>query len=148
MLRNDFIMYTTGIRSQEQAICHLFFHCCLKDGTFSDEELTEVSSKMVDVGLYKQLDFKEEIQLYKSYGQSVINDADYLEFLVKMITPVNTLALYSYCVELVLSDSTLSVEEESLLGKIAALLEIEAEEQAVTKRLMAQRRVVKSQKIV
>src|SRR5687767_10442542 len=105
--------YQSEIRSQEQAICHLFFHCCLKDGTFSDDELTEVSSKLVDVGLYKQLNFKDEIQRYKSYGESVINDAGYLEFLVKMITPVNTLALYSYCVELVLSDSTLSVGEEA-----------------------------------
>ena len=126
----------------------MFFHCCLKDGTFSDDELTEVSSKLVDVGLYKQLNFKDEIQRYKSYGESVINDAGYLEFLVKMITPVNTLALYSYCVELVLSDSTLSVGEEALLGRIAGLLQIEPAEQDVTKRLMAQRRVVKSENIV
>ncbi|MHA4844478.1 tellurite resistance TerB family protein [Flavitalea antarctica] len=140
--------YQSEIRSQEQAICHLFFHCCLKDGTFSDDELTEVSSKLVDVGLYKQLNFKDEIQRYKSYGESVINDAGYLEFLVKMITPVNTLALYSYCVELVLSDSTLSVGEEALLGRIAGLLQIEPAEQDVTKRLMAQRRVVKSENIV
>jgi uncharacterized tellurite resistance protein B-like protein len=140
--------YQSEIRSQEQAICHLFFHCCLKDGTFSDDELTEVSSKLVDVGLYKQLNFKDEIQRYKSYGESVINDAGYLEFLVKMITPVNTLALYSYCVELVLSDSTLSVGEEALLGRIAGLLQIEPAEQDVTKRLMAQRRVVRSENIV
>jgi uncharacterized tellurite resistance protein B-like protein len=141
-------MYTTEVRSQEQAICHLFFHCCLKDGTFSDDELTEVSAKMVDVGLYKQLDFKQEIQRYKAYGESIINDTPYLEFLVNMITPVNTLALYSYCVELVLSDSTLSPEEESLLTKIAGLLDIPDEEQSVTKRLMAQRRVIKAEKIV
>jgi uncharacterized tellurite resistance protein B-like protein len=140
--------YQSEIRSQEQAICHLFFHCCLKDGTFSDDELTEVSSKLVDVGLYKQLNFKDEIQRYKSYGESVINDAGYLEFLVKTITPVNTLALYSYCVELVLSDSTLSVGEEALLGRIAGLLQIEPAEQEVTKRLMAQRRVVRSENIV
>src|SRR5687768_643978 len=126
-----FTMYKTEIRSQEQAICHLFFHCCLKDGTFSDDELTEVSSKMVEVGLYKQLDFKEEIQRYKYYGQSVINDTDFLEFLIKMITPVNNLALYSYCAELILSDSTLSPGEESLLGKIAASLDIGPEEQSV-----------------
>ncbi|RZK47381.1 MAG: hypothetical protein EOO94_00775, partial [Pedobacter sp.] len=79
-------MYTTEIRSQEQAICHLFFHCCLKDGKFSDDELTEVSSKMVDVGLYKQLNFKEEIQRYKAYSDSVLNDAGFLEFVIKMIT--------------------------------------------------------------
>ena len=141
-------MYTTEIRSQEQAICHLFFHCCLKDGTFSDDELTEVSSKMVDVGLYKQLDFKEEIQRYKTYSNSVINDSDYLEFLIQMITPVNNLALYSYCAELVFSDSTLSAGEESLLGRIATILDVVPEEQSVIKKLMAQRRVVKSEKIV
>jgi len=141
-------MYTSEIRSQEQALCHLFFHCCLKDGVFSDAEMTEVSSRMVDVGLYKQLDFKEEVLRYKSYQSSIASDTAYLEFLVKMISPVNNLALYSYCVELILSDSTLSSEEESLLTRIAGLLEITSEEQAVTRKLMAQRKVIKTEKIV
>lgn len=141
-------MYTTEIRSQEQAICHLFFHCCLKDGVFSDDELTEVSARMVDVGLYKQLDFKEEVLRYQSYKNDVINDTDYLSFLVQMITPVNTLALYSYCVELVLSDANLSAGEESLLSRIATTLDITPEEETVTKKLVAQRRVVKADHIV
>ncbi|HTF27453.1 MAG TPA: TerB family tellurite resistance protein [Flavitalea sp.] len=141
-------MYTTEVRAQEQAICHLFFHCCMKDGVFNDAELTEVSSRMVEVGLYKQLDFKEEVLRYQSYKTSVINDTDYLEYLIKLITPVNTLALYSYCVELVLSDSTMSPEEESLLGRIARILDINAQEQATTKKLLAQRKVVKTEKII
>jgi uncharacterized tellurite resistance protein B-like protein len=141
-------MYTTEVRSQEQAICHLFFHCCLRDGVFSDAELTEVSSRLVDVGLYKQLDFKTEVQRYRSYQASVANDTAYLDFLVKMITPVNTLALYSYCVELVLSDSTLTSEEEALISRIGELLAIDAAEQAVTKKLFAQRRVVKTDQIL
>ncbi len=141
-------MYTTEVRAQEQAICHLFFHCCMKDGTFSDAELTEVSSRMVEVGLYKQLDFKEEVLRYQSYKSSLINDTDYLEYLIKLITPVNTLALYSYCVELVLSDSTLSPEEESLLARIARILDVDAQEQAITKKLLAQRKVVKTEKVI
>ena len=141
-------MYTTEVRAQEQAICHLFFHCCMKDGMFSDAELTEVSSRMVEVGLYKQLDFKEEVLRYQSYKSSLINDTDYLEYLIKLITPVNTLALYSYCVELVLSDSTLSPEEESLLARIARILDINAQEQEITKKLLAQRKVVKTEKVI
>jgi len=141
-------MYTSEIRSQEQAICHLFFHCCLKDGVFTDAEMTEVSSRMVDVGLYKQLDFKAEVLRYKSYQTSIASDTAYLEFLVQMISPVNSLALYSYCVELILSDSTLTIEEESLLTRIAGILDINEEEQATTRKLMAQRKVVKTDKIV
>ena len=141
-------MYTTEVRAQEQAICHLFFHCCMKDGVFNDAELTEVSSRMVEVGLYKQLDFKEEVLRYQFYKTSVINDTDYLEYLIKLITPVNTLALYSYCVELVLSDSTMSPEEESLLARIARVLDINAQEQATTKKLLAQRKVVKTEKVI
>jgi hypothetical protein len=141
-------MYTTEVRSQEQALCHLFFHCCLKDGVFSDAELNEVSSRMVEVGLYKQLDFKEEVLRYQSYKPTLTNDVSYLEFLVKMITPVNSLALYSYCVELILSDSNLGAEEESLLSRLGAILDVAPEEQIVTKKLMAQRRVVKTDKIV
>ena len=141
-------MYTDYVKTQGQALCHLFFHCCMKDGKFSDAELTEVSSRMVEVGLYKQLDFKAEVLRYQSYKTSVINDTDYLEYLIKLITPVNTLALYSYCVELVLSDSTMSPEEESLLARIARILDINAQEQAITKKLLAQRKVVKTEKII
>jgi uncharacterized tellurite resistance protein B-like protein len=141
-------MYSNEIKAQEQAICHLFFHCCLKDNVFSDPELTEVSSKLVDVGLYKSLDFKEEVQRYQAYKATITDEVAYLEFLIKMITPVNTLALYSYCVELILSDSTLSASEESLMTKLALLLDITPEEQAVTKNLLAQRKVVKSEQIV
>ncbi len=141
-------MYSTEIKAQEQAICHLFFHCCLKDNVFSDPELTEVSSRLVDVGLYKTLDFKTEVQRYQAYKSTITDEAAYLEFLVKMIMPVNNLALYSYCVELILSDSTLSAGEESLMLKLAVLLDISPEEQSVTKKLVAQRKVVKSEHIV
>jgi uncharacterized tellurite resistance protein B-like protein len=141
-------MYTTEIRAQEQAICHLFFHCCLKDGVFSDPELIEVSSRLVDVGLHKQLDFKAEVQVYQNYKPTITDESAYLEFLIRMITPVNNLALYSYCVELMLSDSTFSPGEESLLNKLALLLDISSEEQTVTKKLVAERKVVKADKIV
>ncbi|RYF97145.1 MAG: hypothetical protein EOO02_21145 [Chitinophagaceae bacterium] len=141
-------MYTTVIKAQEQALCHLFFHCCLKDGVFNDPELTEVSSRMVDVGLYKQLNFKEEVIRYESYKASIADDKEYLDFLVKMIMPVNTLALYSYCVELVLSDSTLTHEEDSLISRIATALDVTLGEQDVIKKLIAQRRIVKADQIV
>jgi uncharacterized tellurite resistance protein B-like protein len=141
-------MYTDVIKAQEQAICHLFFHCCLKDGVFSDPELTAVSSRLVDIGLYKQLDFKDEVLKYQSYKASIVDDTRYLEFLIKMIVPVNTLALFSYCVELILSDSTLDAGEESLLTRIGNLLELDPVDQAVTRKLMAERKVVTSDQIV
>jgi uncharacterized tellurite resistance protein B-like protein len=103
---------------------------------------------MVEIGLYKQLDFKEEVLRYKSYTTSIVDDTEYLSFLVNMIMPVNSLALYSYCVELVLSDSTLGAGEEALLTRIAGLLELEEAEQQITKKLIAQRKVVKDEQII
>lgn len=30
------MMYTNIVNSQDQALCHLFFHCCLEDDQFTD----------------------------------------------------------------------------------------------------------------
>ena len=145
--QKTFIMYINEVKSQDQALCHLFFHCCFKDGEFNDPEKTDVSERLVEAGLYKHLNFKEEIQKYQSYKSEIFDEDAYLDFLIKMITPVNGIALYSYCVELVFSDSSLSQGEENLLEKIAGILEVNDSEQAIIKKLMAQRKVVKTEKI-
>jgi hypothetical protein len=59
---------------------------------------------------------------------------------------VHDLALYSYCVELCLSDGLLSAEEESLLKKIGAILDI-GEEQSTLDNLITQRKAVELEKI-
>jgi hypothetical protein len=53
--------------------------------------------------------------------------------------------LYSYCLELSLTDADLSLQEEKLLGTIAEVLNLTQEETSVTRKLMAQRKVVESQ---
>ena len=140
-------MYINEVKSQDQALCHLFFHCCFKDGEFNDPEKTDVSERLVEAGLYKHLDFKEEVIKYQAYRKDIFDEDAYLDFLIKMITPVNGIALYSYCVELVFSDASMSQSEENLLGKIANILDIDRPEQAIIKKLMAQRKVVKTEKI-
>jgi hypothetical protein len=57
------------------------------------------------------------------------------------------MALYSYCVELVVDDQFLDAREEALLAKIAEELELEKEEAATINRLVAQRKAVEIQKI-
>jgi uncharacterized tellurite resistance protein B-like protein len=141
-------MYINEVKSQDQALAHLFFHCCLKDGDFNDTEMSDISAKLVEVGLYKQLDFKDEIVKYRNYRSSIYDETAYLEFLIKTITPVNNYALYSYCAELVLSDSSFDQSEETLLKKLASILEISAAEQDVIKKLYAQRKVVKSEHLI
>ncbi len=139
-------MYKNYITSQDEAICHLFLHCCFKDGNFSQEEINSVSSKFVDLQIHKDLNFKEELLHYKSYKENIEDETDFLQYLFKLINPVQNLALYSYCVELCLSDQQLTIEEESLLTKIAALLEIEAEKTIIDK-LITQRKAVEIEKI-
>ena len=139
-------MYNDYITTQNEAICHLFLHCCYKDGKFSHEEVDSVSAKFVDLQIHKDLNFKEELQHYKSYINDVINEDEYLNYIIKLINPVHDLALYSYCVELCLSDGLLSAEEESLLKKISNILDI-GEEQSTVDNLITQRKAVEMEKI-
>jgi uncharacterized tellurite resistance protein B-like protein len=139
-------MYQDYITSQDEAICHLFLHCCFKDGNFSREEIDSVSSKFVDLQIHRDLNFKEELIHYQSYKSSIEDENEYLQFILKLINPVQDLALYSYCVELCLSDQQLSAPEESLLAKIANLLDINDEKNAIDK-LIIQRKAVETEKI-
>ena len=139
-------MFRDYITTQDEAICHLFLHCCFKDGNFSQEEINVISEKFVDLQIHRDLNFKEELLHYKAYKQDIQDEAEYLQHLLKIINPVQHLALYSYCVELSLSDSLLSAEEESLLKKVATLLEIEREKETIDK-LITQRKAVELEKI-
>ena len=139
-------MYKDYITSQDEAVCHLFLYCCFKDGNFSQEEIDNVASKFVDLEIHRDLNFKEELQHYQAYRVTIENETEFLQYIVKLINPVQNLALYSYCVELSLSDQSLSVEEESLLNKIAELLEMNDEKNIIDK-LITQRKAVEIEKI-
>lgn len=140
-------MYTSVISNQDQALCHLFFHCILKDGEMADRELDTVSDKLVAAGLNKALNFKDEIITYREYRASIADEQQYLQYLVEQINPVNELALYTYCAELLLSDNILTEEEESLLNHLGDALGLDEQEQAVAKKIMVQRKVVETEKI-
>jgi uncharacterized tellurite resistance protein B-like protein len=139
-------MYQDYITSKDEAICHLFLHCCFKDGNFSREEIDSVSSKFVDLEIHRDLNFKEELIHYQSYKSLIEDENEYLQYIFKLINAVQDLALYSYCVELCLSDQQLSTEEESLLTKIATILDINDEKNTIDK-LIIQRKAVEIEKI-
>src|SRR5688500_16873196 len=140
-------MYKSYVTTQEEAICHLFFHCCLKDEVFKEPELDQVAWKIIGFGLRSELNVKEEIMHYTTYKPNISDENAYLEYLIDLIKPVNDLALYSYCVELMLSDSSFELSEEILTDKIASLLEIGQNERDIIKKLIAQRRVVEIDKL-
>ena len=139
-------MFDSYITTKDEAVCHLFLHCCFRDGTFSQEEIDNVSAKFVDLQIHRDLNFKEELQHYRTYQNKLEDETEYLRYLTKLITPVQDLALYSYCVELCLSDGLMSSTEELLLKRIAVILEIE-EEQSTIDNLMIQRKAVELEKI-
>jgi len=139
-------MFESYITTKDEAVCHLFLHCCFRDGTFSQEEIDNVSAKFVDLQIHRDLNFKEELQHYRTYQNELEDETEYLRYLTKLITPVQDLALYSYCVELCLSDGLMSSTEELLLKRIAVILEIE-EEQSTIDNLMIQRKAVELEKI-
>jgi hypothetical protein len=139
-------MYQEYITSQDEAVCHLFLHCCFKDGNFSQDEINTVASKFVDLQIHKDLNFKEELQHYQAYKPVMEDEQAFLQYLLKLINPVQDLALYSYCVELCLSDQELSIQEESLLTNLASLMDIDEQKAAIDK-LMTQRKAVEIEKI-
>jgi uncharacterized tellurite resistance protein B-like protein len=141
-------MYKDYVKTQDEALCHLFLHFCLKDGVFSEAEMEDVSKKFVVLGLHVDLNFKEEVMKYNSYKAEISDELGYLQYLIKLIHPANELALYSYCFELVLSDTFLEEQEEKLLEKVASIMEIDVSEQLTIKKLMLQRKVVQTQKII
>lgn len=140
-------MYKNYVTTQEEALCHLFFHCCLKDDVFKEPELNQIASKIIALGLRSELNLKEEVIHYTTYKPQISDETEYIKFLIGLINPVNVLALYSYCLELMLSDSNFDLSEEVLTDKIASILNIEENERTIIKKLMAQRIVVEADKL-
>jgi hypothetical protein len=135
-------MYTGLLKAPEEGICHLFYYCCLKDGQFKESELDIISDKLVSIDLQKKLNFKDEMQKYKSYKDGITDEDIYLKYLLSLIRPSNPLALFSWCVELCICDDQVSFEEEALLSRISNLLNIGETEKDLVQRLMVQRKNV------
>ena len=140
-------MYTNVVNGQDQALCHLFFHCCLEDDKFSEAEMNDLSAKLVALGLQPKVHIKDELVSYRSYKPDIRDEKAYLVYLIQLIRPVNELALYSYCIELCISDPSLDAREDSLLARLAEVLEIEPGIAIIIEKLIAQRRAVELQKV-
>jgi len=140
-------MYTSIVKDQDQALCHLFFHCCLEDEIFTGKEMDDLSEKLVMLGLTPRIPVKEELISYRSYKPDITDEEDYIRYLILRINPVNDLALYSYCTELCLNNPSIDPKVEALLLKIGEALNIDSSDQALIKKLIAQRKAVELQKI-
>lgn len=131
-------MYREFIATPEQALVHLAFHCCLKDGELGDEELDYISTTFVAKGLNKNLRLKEEIEHYQSYRRSIKDEAIFLLFLINTIHPYNKLALFAFCAEIIYRDNKVSLSEEVLLRKLASLLYVSDNETFVIQKLITE----------
>lgn len=140
-------MNPDAIRTPEAALSHLFFHCCFRDGVVTNSEIKNVSEKLVSVGLNTELNFRDEVIRYQSCRKNLTDEVTYLENLIAAIRPANELALYSFCIELCLSDGQLQAEEEQLLQTIAGALGLDKDEQTICTKLMVQRKVVETEKV-
>ncbi len=139
-------MYTEYILSADKALCHLFLHCCYKDGKVTGAELDNVSAKFAMLGLNKELNFKDEVIAYKNYRDAIGSESQYIKDLVAQINPTNDLALFSYCLELGLSDSALESSEKSLMDTIGDVLNINVDSQQTIQTMMVQRQLVAENK--
>jgi len=140
-------MYTSIVNDQDQALAHLFFHCCLEDENFTQAEMDDLSAKMVILGLNTRINVKEQLVKYRSYRNEIPDEQLYIRHLLGLIKPVNDLALYSWCVELCIDDPTLDAREEALLHKIAVELQLDNIDATVVRNCIAQRKAVELKKI-
>jgi len=140
-------MYTGLLKAPEEGICHLFYYCCLKDGKFLESELDVISDKLVSIDLHKKLNFKDEMQKFKSYKNTITDEEIYLKYLINLIKPNKPLALFSWCAELCACDGSVSFEEEALLARVAKLLNIGEVEKDLVLKLMVQRNNVLVEKV-
>lgn len=131
-------MYQDQINSPDQALVHLAFHCCLKDGQLHEKELEMISATFVAKGLNKHLDLKQEIQAYRRYFKNISDETAYLKYLIGHIAPRHKLALFAFCAEIINRDGRISYSEEILLNRIASLLYIKESENTITQRLIAE----------
>ncbi len=134
--------YSTYIQTTDKALCHLFLHCCYKDGVFTEAELDNVSTKFAALKLNDELNFKDEVIAYKSYRNDIGSETKYIQDLIAQINPTNDLALFSYCLELGLSDSSLDFTEKDLIDTIGDVLHIDTTAQESIQKLMIQRQLV------
>ena len=138
-------VYETLVNTADKAACHLFLHCCLKDGIFTDEELEDISSKIVALKLQTNMNFKNELVEYRGYLTTINNEELFIKHLLKTITPSNELALYSFCAELCVSDK-LDIKEINLLAVLGKLLQISDSDQDAIQQLTIQRKAVAAHK--
>ena len=131
-------MYMDLIQQPDQALVHLAFHCCLKDGGLQSEELDLLSTTFVAKGINKNLDLKEEMIHYRSYFHNIKDETRYLHFLFDTIQPYNKLALFAFCAEIVYQNGRVSLAEEVLLQKIASVLYISENENLVIQKLITE----------
>jgi hypothetical protein len=134
------------IQSKDAAVCHLFLYCCFKDGVFSEGELDTVAGRFAALGMNESLNFRDEVVRFKAYKPSITDERTYLKHLITTIGSANEAALFSYCVELFLSDGQLDPAEDHLISLLGELLEITTDEQAFVKKMMVQRKIVETQK--
>jgi len=140
-------MFQSIVKTPDEALCHLFLHCCMKDGALKSEELDMAADRIVRLNIHRNVDIKTETRRYVEYLSSVSDQAEYINYLVRIITPVNSLALYSYCVELILSDEQIELTEDKLLSHIGNSLLLSKEEQHTVQKLIVQRRIIESDRI-
>lgn len=131
-------MYRNVITLRDQALVHLAFHCCLKDGELQAAEMDFLSSTFVAKGINKELNLKEEMQHYQSYYRDIKDESAYVQFLIETIHPENKLALFAFCAEIIYRDNNIAISEEVLLNKIAGFLYVKDNENMVIQNLITE----------
>ena len=139
-------MYQEQVTDKNKALIHLFLHCCMKDKDFSADEVRTVSDMIVETGLHDQHNLTDEVKHYKEYASAIKDETVYLDFLIRLIKPRNRLALLSFCIELFVSDRQVTLSEEVLISKIAALLYVGRPEQETLETLITQLNEVRRNK--
>jgi hypothetical protein len=138
--------YDHQVQTEEQALAHLFFHCCFRDEVATEDEVAQLSDKLVAAGLPASLSVRDEVATYKAYQPFLSDERAFARFLLDRVKPRYELALLSHCVELCLSDGALRPGAEAWLRVLGTEAGISAEEQRLVVKVCEQRKRVSADK--
>lgn len=129
--------------SSERAFLHLLIYCTLMDGVFKEDEETELSNHMGDIGIFETFDLSAEIALFRSYQPAINSRGDYLSFLVGAMNPQHPAGIFLHVLELAVSDNEFTSEEELTYSILGSLLGISELHQEILKAAIMDKRLIK-----
>ena len=129
-------MYTDVVKTISRAYCHLFFHCCMGDYSPARKEAAFTAARFVEGGLNSEIDLDNEMKEYEANRIFIKDEIHFLKYIIDVIKPANSLTLYFYCTEIILTNGAITGKEDQLLKNLALVLDLSHSKQHYAREII------------